>query len=326
MAFVDELTIHMAAGDGGNGVVRWRHDKGKEFAGPSGGDGGNGGNVYVVGSRDLGLLYKYRHQKEFNAERGVDGGRDSLFGRNGEDLVLQVPVGTVVTLLDSGKVFDVVTEDEPMLILEGGRGGLGNERFKSSTNRSPDKATPGKPGEQSDVHLELKLVVDVGFLGFPNAGKSSLLNELTNATAKIGAYQFTTLEPNLGAFYGYVLADIPGLIEGAAEGKGLGIKFLRHVSRTKMLLHLISLENEDVLAAYKTMRKELDNFGNGLPEKEEIILLTKTDLVDEKTVEAAKKKLAKLGREIYAISVIDDVSIKTFRDMLIAKLRSSKTA
>ncbi|HXK38152.1 MAG TPA: GTPase ObgE [Candidatus Paceibacterota bacterium] len=326
MAFVDELTIHMAAGDGGNGVVRWRHDKGKEYAGPAGGDGGNGGNVYVMGSRDLGLLYKYRHQKEFDAERGVDGGSDSLFGRNGKDFTLVVPVGTVVTLLDSGKVFDVLTEDEPILLLEGGRGGLGNERFKSSTNRSPDRATPGKPGEQSDVHLELRLVVDVGFLGFPNAGKSSLLNELTNATAKIGAYQFTTLEPNLGAFYGYVLADIPGLIEGAATGKGLGIKFLRHVSRTKMLLHLISLENEDVLAAYNTMRKELESFGNGLPEKEEIILLTKTDLVDEKTVEAAKKKLAKLGHEIYAISVIDDVSIKAFRDMLIAKLRSSKTA
>ncbi len=316
----------MAAGDGGNGVVRWRHEKGKEFAGPSGGDGGNGGSVYVVGSRDLGLLYKYRHQKEFHAERGVDGGRDSLFGRNGEDLILPVPVGTVVTLLDSGKVFDVITEDEPMLILEGGRGGLGNERFKSATNRSPDKATPGKPGEQSEVHLELKLVVDVGFLGFPNAGKSSLLNELTNATAKIGAYQFTTLEPNLGAFYGYVLADIPGLIEGAAEGRGLGIKFLRHVSRTKMLLHLISLENEDVVGAYKTMRNELEQFGNGLPEKDEIILLTKTDLVDQATVDSAKAALASLGREVYAISIIDDASIKTFRDMLIAKLRAAKTA
>lgn len=324
MAFVDEITINMEAGDGGNGVVRWRHDKGKEFAGPAGGDGGNGGNVYIVGSRDLGLLFKYRHQKEFNAERGVDGGGDSLFGRNGKDFTLVLPVGSIVTLLDSGKVFEVLKEDEPILILEGGRGGIGNERYKSSTNRSPTQCTPGKPGEKSEVHIELKLLVDVGFLGFPNAGKSSLLNELTNASAKIGAYQFTTLEPNLGAFYGFVLADIPGLIEGAASGKGLGYKFLRHVSRTKMLIHLVSLENEDVLKAYETMRKELSEFGNGLPEKDEIILLTKTDLVDEDRIEQAKKQLSKTGREIYSMSVIDDESIKSFRDILIKKLREKK--
>lgn len=323
MAFVDEITVHMAAGNGGNGVVRWRHEKGKEFAGPSGGDGGNGGNVYVVGSRDLGLLFKYRHQKEFEAERGGDGGRDSLHGRNGDHLTLPLPIGSVVTMLDTGVVHEVLSEDEPICILEGGRGGLGNERYKSSTNRSPQESTPGGKGKESDVHIELKLVVDVGFLGFPNAGKSSLLNELTNATAKIGAYQFTTLEPNLGAFYGYVLADIPGLIEGAADGKGLGHKFLRHVSRTKMLLHLISLENEDVLSAYQTMRKELEHFGNGLPEKDEIILLTKTDLVDDAAVLAAKKKLEKTGKEIYTISVIDDESIKAFRDMLVQRLRAN---
>jgi GTP-binding protein len=324
MAFVDEITINMEAGDGGDGVVRWRHDKGKEFAGPAGGDGGNGGNVYIVGSRDLGLLFKYRHQKEFNAERGVDGGSDSLFGRNGKDYTLVLPVGSIVTLKDTRKVFEILKEDEPMLILEGGRGGIGNERYKSSTNRSPTQCTLGKPGMKSEVHIELKLLVDVGFLGFPNAGKSSLLNELTNASAKIGAYQFTTLEPNLGAFYGFVLADIPGLIEGAASGKGLGYKFLRHVSRTKMLIHLVSLENDDVLKAYETMRKELSEFGNGLPEKDEIILLTKTDLVDDKQVEEAKKKLEKTGREIYSISVIDDESIKAFRDTLIKKLRDKK--
>lgn len=323
MAFVDEITIQMEAGNGGDGVVRWRHDKGKEFAGPSGGDGGNGGNVYVVGSRDLGLLFKYRHEKKFAAERGQDGAKDSLFGRNGNDFTLKLPIGSVVTLLDSGKVFEVLEEDTPIMILEGGRGGLGNERFKSSKNRSPTQCTPGKPGEKSEVHIELKLVVDVGFVGFPNAGKSSLLNELTNASAKIGHYQFTTLEPNLGAFYGYVLADIPGLIEGASSGKGLGHKFLRHVSRTKMILHFISLENEDVLSAYNTIRKELEEFGNGLAEKEEIILLTKTDMVDEKTIKDAEKKLKKTGREIHAISVVDEKSIKEFRDFLIQKLRSN---
>ncbi len=322
MAFVDEITIQMEAGDGGDGVVRWRHDKGKEYAGPSGGDGGNGGNVYVVGSRDLGLLFKYRHEKKFAAERGEDGKKDSLFGRNGDDFILKVPIGSVVTLIDSGKVFDILEEETPILILEGGRGGIGNEKFKSSRNRSPTQCTPGKPGEKSLVHIELKLVVDVGFVGFPNAGKSSLLNELTNATAKIGSYQFTTLEPNLGAFYGYVLADIPGLIEGASSGKGLGHKFLRHVSRTKMLLHLISLENEDVLEAYNTIRKELDSFSEELSSKEEIILLTKTDIVTEKELEAAKKKLKKTGKEIYSISIIDDSSIKEFRDNLINKLRT----
>ncbi len=324
MAFVDEITINMEAGDGGDGVVRWRHDKGKEFAGPSGGDGGNGGSVFLVGSRDLGLLFKYRHQKEFNAENGVSGGSDSLFGRNGKDFNLVLPVGSIVTLLDTGRVVEVLKEDEPILILEGGRGGIGNEKYKTSVNRSPTQCTLGKPGQKSRVHIELKLLVDVGFLGFPNAGKSSLLNELTNASAKIGAYQFTTLEPNLGAFYGFVLADIPGLIEGAATGKGLGYKFLRHVSRTKMLIHLISLENDDVLKAYETMRKELNVFGKGLPEKDEIILLTKTDLVDEARVKEAMKELKNTGREIYSISVIDDESIKAFRDILIKKLRATK--
>ncbi len=324
MAFVDEITIMMESGDGGDGVVRWRHDKGKEFAGPSGGDGGNGGNVFVIGSRDLGLLFKYRHDKKFAAERGQDGGRDSLFGRNGDDFTLKLPIGSVVTLLDSGKVFEVLDEETPIQILTGGRGGIGNERFKSSVNRSPTQATPGKPGEKSMVHIELKLVVDVGFVGFPNAGKSSLLNELTNASAKVGAYQFTTLEPNLGAFYGFILADIPGLIEGASGGKGLGYKFLRHVSRTKMLLHLISLENEDIVQSYKLIRKELENFGEGLASKEEIILLTKTDVVDEKTLAKAKKKLESLGKEVYSISIIDDKSIKDFSDMLSKKLNSKK--
>ncbi len=323
MAFIDELTIHMSAGDGGNGVVRWRHDKGKEFAGPSGGDGGNGGSVFVVGSRDLGLLYKYRHQKEFAAERGGDGGRDSLHGKNGEDLILPLPIGSVVTILDTGTVVEVLTEDEPICILQGGRGGLGNERFKSATNRSPKESTPGKPGAESDVHIELRLVVDVGFVGFPNAGKSSLLNELTNASAKVGAYQFTTLEPNLGAFHGYVLADIPGLIEGASGGKGLGHKFLRHVARTKMLMHLISLEHEHPLDAYGVIRNELESFGHGLSDKEEIIVLTKTDVVSDDVVQKTLALFKKKGKEAYAISIIDDVSLKTFQDMLITRLREA---
>lgn len=324
MAFVDELTIHIKSGKGGDGVERFRHEKGKEFAGPSGGDGGRGGNVYLVGSRDLGLLYKYRHEKKFGAEDGEPGKKDSLHGRNGEDLMLKLPVGSIVRNLTTGKEIQILKEDEPVLLLKGGHGGLGNERFKSSTNQAPTKTTPGKPAQEADFYIELQLLVDVGFAGFPNAGKSSLLNALTNASAKIGAYQFTTLEPNLGAFHGYVLADIPGLIEGASLGKGLGHKFLRHIKRTKMIAHLISLENEDVMEAYKTIRKELEAFDKELGEKDEIIILTKTDVVDEKTVEAAKKKLAKLKKPVFAITILDDKVMKEFGDELVKLLRAKE--
>ncbi|OGZ16541.1 MAG: hypothetical protein A2494_04340 [Candidatus Lloydbacteria bacterium RIFOXYC12_FULL_46_25] len=322
MAFVDELTIHIKSGKGGDGVERFRHEKGKEFAGPSGGDGGRGGNVYLVGSRDLGLLYKYRHEKKFGAEDGEPGKKDSLHGRNGEDLMLKLPVGSIVKNLTTGATVQILKEDEPMLLLKGGHGGLGNERFKSSTNQAPTKTTPGKPAQEADFYIELQLLVDVGFAGFPNAGKSSLLNALTNASAKIGAYQFTTLEPNLGAFHGYILADIPGLIEGASEGKGLGHKFLRHIKRTKMIAHLISLENEDVMEAYKTIRKELETFDKELGEKDEIIVLTKTDMVDEKTLEEAKKKLATLKKPVFTITILDDKVMKEFGDALVKLLRA----
>ena len=324
MAFVDELSIHISAGKGGDGVMRLRHEKGKEFAGPSGGDGGRGGSVYVVGTRDLGLLFKYRHEKKFSAENGEAGKKDSLHGANGEDLNLKLPIGSVVKNLSTGKVVHVLTENKPILILKGGDGGFGNEHFKSSINQTPDKTTPGYPAEKADFYIELQLVVDVGFVGFPNAGKSSLLNELTNSSAKIGAYQFTTLEPNLGAFYGYILADVPGLIEGAAEGKGLGHKFLRHIKRTKMIAHLISLENEDVLLAYHTIRAELKAYGDDLAEKEEIIILTKTDVVDEATLVKAKRDISTLKKPYFDISIYDDASIKKLADQLVKMLREKE--
>ena len=324
MAFVDELTIHISAGKGGDGVYRMRHEKGKEFAGPSGGDGGKGGDVYVVGTRDLGLLFKYRHEKEFKAEDGGPGKKDSYHGANGEDLTIKLPVGTIIKNLDTNEEIQIMKENEPILLLKGGDGGFGNEHFKSSIVQAPTRFTVGYPAEQADFYIELRLVVDVGFAGFPNAGKSSLLNVLTNASAKVGSYQFTTLEPNLGAFYGYILADIPGLIEGASEGKGLGDKFLRHIKRTKMIAHLVSLENEDVLAAYKTIRAELEAYDKDLAEKDEIILLTKTDMVDEKTVEAAKKKLAKFKKPIFTISVYDDPAIKAFADEFVKILRAKQ--
>lgn len=324
MAFVDEITVHIRSGKGGDGALRFRHEKGKEFAGPSGGDGGRGGNVYLDGSRDIGLLYKYRHDKKFAAEDGEGGKKDSLHGRNGKDLVVKFPIGSIVKNLTTGEEIQILKENEPILLLKGGHGGLGNERFKSSTNQAPTKTTPGKPAKEGDYYVELQLLVDVGFAGFPNAGKSSLLNALTNATAKVGAYQFTTLEPSLGAFHDYIIADIPGLIEGASEGKGLGHKFLRHIKRTKMIAHLISLENEDVMEAYKTIRKELEAFDKELGEKDEIIVLTKTDMVDDATLEAATKKLAKLKKPVFAITILDDKVMKEFGDALVKLLRAKE--
>lgn len=326
MAFVDELTIHMKAGNGGAGVERWRHEKGKEFGGPSGGDGGQGGSVFIVGSRDLGLLFNYRHKKAFKAENGSPGAKNSLHGKDGEDLIIPLPIGSVVTNLRTKDAVHVLTEHKPILLLRGGDGGFGNEHFKSSTNQQPKKTTPGYPGGAGDFYIELQLVVDVGLVGFPNAGKSSLLNALTNASAKVGSYRFTTLEPNLGALFGYILADIPGLIEGASQGKGLGHKFLRHIKRTKMIAHLISLENEDVMEAYKTIRKELEQYDGELAAKEEIIILTKTDLVDEQTLKKAQKELAVLKNRLFSLSIYDIDALKHFSDSLVKLLRKKGSA
>ncbi len=322
MAFIDDLTIHIKAGNGGNGVVRWLHERGKEMAGPSGGNGGNGGDVYVLAVRDLGILEKYRNIKDIVSERGGDGMKNSMYGKNGEDLIIELPIGSVITDSRTKRKYNLINDGEKILILKGGRGGLGNEHFKGSTNIAPVQSTPGKDGEDADFHIELELVADAGLIGLPNAGKSSLLNALTNADAKVGSYQFTTLEPNLGALKGgFILADIPGLIEGASEGKGLGHKFLRHIKRTKRLLHLISLENTAIVETYKTIRNELKQYGQGLDEKEETIILTKTDTVDQKTVDAAIKKLSKFNKDILTITVLDDESIKNFSDEVVKRLR-----
>ncbi len=313
MAFVDEMRIHMRAGNGGRGIVSWLHEKGKEYGGPAGGDGGNGGSVYVKAVRDIGILAKYRHEKEFSAEKGENGKSKSMHGRNGDDCEILLPVGSVVTNLSTKKTVELLVEGERVLLLNGGRGGYGNEHFKGSKNIRPYEWTPGKPGEEADFFIELRLVADAGLIGLPNAGKSSLLNELTNATAKIGNYQFTTLEPNLGDFYGYILADIPGLIEGASEGKGLGHQFLRHIERTKVLLHCISLENEDVLEVYKTIREELKAYNEKLTDKPEVIILTKTDMVPDEEVAKKQKKLSKKCQNILTVSVIDTESIKSLK-------------
>jgi GTP-binding protein len=322
MAFIDELKIYIKAGRGGDGVIRWRREKGRPRGGPSGGDGGNGGDVYVVADSDLAILGKYKHEKEFDAENGESGRNDSEKGKNGEDLKLRLPVGSIIKNLETDEEFELVKRGQEIKILQGGRGGLGNEYFKSSTNQNPFECTKGKIGEEADFFIELKLFADAGFIGLPNVGKSSLLNELTRAGAKVGNFQFTTLDPNLGAFYEFILADVPGLIEGASSGKGLGVKFLKHAERTKILLHCIASDSEDVVKDYKVVRKELESFNEKLAQKQEVIILTRTDMVPEKDLKEKVKKIKKLNENIFTLSVYDDESIKNFSDNLTKILRN----
>ncbi|MCB9816276.1 GTPase ObgE [Candidatus Nomurabacteria bacterium] len=320
--FVDELTIHAKAGNGGNGVVRWRHEKFKPLAGPAGGDGGRGGDVYVRAVKDLNRLSKYTGHKLFAAENGEAGTNQSKAGRNGSDIYIDIPVGSRVTDVERRRVFEVSEVGETVRVLKGGGGGLGNEYFKSSINRAPEQSTGGKQGEAGEFLIEVSLMVDVGLIGVPNAGKSTLLNTLTNAHSRIGAYPFTTVEPHLGDLYGFTIADIPGLIEGAAAGKGLGHKFLRHVSRTKMLLHLVSLEDENPEKQYYTILEELSEYSKELVEKEEWIILTKKDLVNKDHIEKSYKALAKTKKRVFVVSESDPDSLKNLQDELVKHLRS----
>lgn len=314
--FIDELTLLFKAGRGGDGVVRWRHEKGRDHAGPSGGNGGKGGDVYAIAVRDIGILSAYRNVKEFSAERGEDGSKDLKQGATGKDIEIKLPIGSRITNLSTKYSIELLKENEKVLLLKGGRGGLGNEHFKGSTNIRPKEFTLGEEGEEAYFHIELLLVVDVGIIGLPNVGKSSLLNTLTKAHSKVGDFPFTTLEPSLGSFYGLIIADIPGLIEGAAEGRGLGHKFLRHIERTKALMHCISAETEDPIAAYKVVRKELELYNKDMIKKPEVILLTKVDTVSNEEAEKKIKLLKNINKNVFPVSILDDKLVKDLGSFL----------
>ena len=311
---IDEVTIKVNAGDGGRGAVAF--NKNKMSLGPTGGSGGKGGSVYFEGISDLSSLNKFRYKKEISAENGAVGGEQFRDGPDGEDLLVKIPVGTVISKIETGESEEILKTGEKLLIAKGGIGGKGNFRFRSPTNTTPKQYQEGRLGEQFTLKLELKLIADVGFIGLPNVGKSSLLNELTRAQSVVANYPFTTLEPNLGAYYELILADIPGLIEGASGGKGLGTKFLRHIERTKILFHLISAESENPAKDYKTIKEELAAYSPQLTKKDEFVFLSKSDMV---TAADLKKKIAtlkKINKNVIPISIHDWDSLEKIKKIL----------
>lgn len=312
--FIDEVTIRIKAGNGGRGRVAF--NKNAMALGPSGGRGGDGGSVFFEGVSNLDALRQFQRSKEIEAPNGENGKAQFNDGARGNDIVVKVPLGTVVSVKGMRSVREVVHVGQQMLIAKGGHGGKGNFLFRSPTNTSPERFQEGLPGEEFEVTLELKLIADVGFVGLPNAGKSSLLNALTNASSRVGSYQFTTLEPHLGVYYGVVLADIPGLIEGASEGKGLGTKFLRHIERTRVLFHLISAESEDIIADYETIRGELGAHNPALLEKPTHVFITKKDAVTDERIKEITKLFKKKKVAVEAISIIDDESLRSVKKIL----------
>jgi len=311
---IDEVTIIVSAGDGGKGAVAFNTNL--MSLGPAGGSGGLGGSVYAEGVSDLSALGQFRFKKQFSAESGQMGRSQFRDGHDGKDLILKLPVGTIIHNLDTKKDISIEKIGERILIAKGGLGGKGNFLFRSPRNTSPKRFQPGIPGESFNVRLELKFIADVGFVGLPNVGKSSLLNALTKANSKVANYPFTTLEPNLGVYYELILADIPGLIEGSSAGRGLGIKFLRHIERTNNIFHFISAESENPVEDYKTIRSELGNYNKALLKKPERIFLTKADLFDAKDIKKKLTLLKKFDKHALAISVIDDESIEAVKKIL----------
>jgi len=319
---IDDITIRVVAGNGGDGTVSF--NKNMMSLGPTGATGGNGGQVYVEGVADLGALLRLRHSKVFKAENGGVGGRQYNDGKTGADLIIQVPVGTVVHNLDTKTDIEITKIGEKIMIAQGGRGGKGNYHFRSSTNTSPKEFQKGEAGEKYTVRLELKLIADIGLIGLPNAGKSSLLNELTRAKSKVANYAFTTLEPHLGVYYDLILADVPGIIEGASSGKGLGVKFLRHVERTNTLFHLLSAESTDPIADYEVIRGELGAYNPALLKKKEYLFISKSDMIESAELKkmVTKLKSARGGSAsggkliITSLSIHDTESLERVKKIL----------
>ncbi len=313
---IDEVNITIKGGDGGNGIVHFYADAFRPKGGPDGGRGGSGGSVYFEGVSDISKLNQFRHSKVYSAENGENGGRNNRTGKNGEDLIIPVPVGTVANY-DNGTSIEITDVGQKVLMAKGGNGGKGNFMFKSATNQTPQERELGFKCTPKKLFLQLKLIAQVGLIGLPNAGKTSLLNELTPANAKVANYAFTTLEPNLGVTRGgLIIADIPGLIEGAANGKGLGIKFLKHIERTRLLIHCISAESIDPLKDYQTIRNELSNYSSVLAKKPEIIVLTKSDVLEPKEIKSVQQKI---GADLVT-SIIDTDSIKKLSDFITKRL------
>lgn len=328
MKFLDEAKIFIKSGDGGAGCVSFRREKFIEFGGPNGGNGGRGGNIIFESVSNLNTLIDFRYQQHFKAEKGHHGMGNTRSGAAGKDLIIRVPQGTQVFAEDKETLLaDFTKEGERFVLLKGGDGGFGNEHFKSSTNRAPRQSIPGWPGEELWVWLRLKLIADVGLVGLPNAGKSTFLSVVSSAKPKIADYPFTTLIPQLGVVTihdkEFVVADVPGLIEGAHEGVGLGTRFLGHVERCKAILHLIDGTGEDVVAAYKTIRRELTSYGQGLAEKEEVIALNKADALTEDVLAEKSAALKKATRKkIFIISSLSRQGVPQILDELLKKIEN----
>lgn len=313
---IDEVNITIKGGDGGNGIVHFYSDAFRPKGGPDGGTGGDGGSVYFEGVSDISRLNQFRHAKVYSAQNGDPGGRNNRTGKGGDDLIIQVPVGTVASY-DNGTSVEITKVGERILMAKGGSGGKGNYMFRSATNQTPQERELGFKCTPKKLFLQLKLIAQIGLIGLPNVGKTSLLNELTPANAKVANYSFTTLEPNLGVTKGgLIIADIPGLIEGAADGRGLGVKFLKHIERTGLLIHCVSAESTDPLSDYQTIRQELSNYSSVLVKKPEIIVLTKSDTISSDQLKELKKQI---DADI-TTSIIDTGSIKKLNDLISKKL------